>query len=293
MLLPGVRDLNWYVEFRDVIYLFHMCFFIFLSGFLIGYTSLPKYTKPQYFKLIKKKIIKFVPPYLLFSFLFLVLENTFGVGKWSNYLSDIFKMGFYPSQSPAGFLWYLYVILFFYIITPIINYVSKKKYEWVILVSLMVYFIDLPRIFALEQIGEYFLFFAIGLYFSQNYTKIFSLISKMGYLFIPLFALFIFFRHHIVYPKLILGLTSIPTLMFLALKLKNNSLFQYLGKYSFQIYLMNSIIIGTIATILFKFFNFTPNIFGLILLLTLGLLLPIVLYKFIIKKNDFLNKIIN
>ena len=71
----------------------------------------------------------------MFSFLFLVLENTFGVGKWSNYLSDIFKMGFYPSQSPAGFLWYLYVILFFYIITPIINYVSKKKYEWVSLGS--------------------------------------------------------------------------------------------------------------------------------------------------------------
>lgn len=278
---------------REVIYLFHMCFFIFLSGFLIGYTSLPKYTRQQYVKLIKKKIIKFVPPYLFFSFLFLVLENIFGVGQWSNYLSDIFKMGFYPSQNPAGFLWYLYVILFFYIITPIINYVSKKKYEWVILVSLMVYFIDLPRIFALEQIGEYFLFYAIGLYFSQNYTKIFSLISKMGYLFIPLFVLFIFFRHHIVYPKLILGLTSIPTLMFLALKLKNNSLFQYLGKYSFQIYLMNSIIIGTVAIILFKFFNFEPNIFLLILLLTLGLLLPIVLYKFIIKKNDFLNKIIN
>ena len=119
-----------------------------------------------------------------FSFVFLVLENTFGVGQWSNYLSDIFKMGFYPGQSPAGFLWYLYVILFFYIITPLVNYVSKKKYEWVIIVSLGIYFINLPRIFALDQIGEYLLFYAIGLYVSQNYIKIFKIVLKEGYLFI-------------------------------------------------------------------------------------------------------------
>ena len=157
----------------------------------------------------------------------------------------------------------------------------------------MIDFINLPRIFALDQIGEYLLFYAIGLYFSQNYTKIFKITLKVGYLFIPLIAALIYFHNHIAFPKLFLGLASIPTLMFIVLKLKNNSLFQCLGKYSFQIYLMNSIIIGSVATILFKFFNFTPNTFLIVILLSLGLFLPIVLYKFIIKKNDFLNKIIN
>ena len=128
ILVPGIRDLSWYVVLRDIIYLFHMCLFIFLSGFIIGYTTLPKYDKSQYKSLVKKKLLKFLPPYVFFSFLFLVMENIFSAGKWSNYVSNITSMLIYPSQSPAGFLWYLYVLLVFYLVTPIINYLSNKKY---------------------------------------------------------------------------------------------------------------------------------------------------------------------
>ena len=62
---------EWYGNMKMTLYKFHMPFFMFISGFLLAYTTQQVTAFKTYFKFIKKKFFRFGIPYLFMSLIFL------------------------------------------------------------------------------------------------------------------------------------------------------------------------------------------------------------------------------
>ncbi len=133
----------------------------------------------------------------------------------------------------------------------------------------------------------------------SNYTLYKSILNKywgllcavfgVSFLTIPYFSIRGF--------KLIIGICSIPTLHGLVESkvFRNSNFLLTLGKYTFVIYLLNTICIGLAKGMLFKFitwdgYNFIIYFF---VLLGSGVGLPILIKKYVFRYSYYMTKITN
>ena len=100
---------------------------MFFSGFLMAYTYKEVDSIDKYKQLVRKKIVKFLPPYFLFSLLFFGLEFIVGEVQKENLFEELKYLLFTPSKSPAGFLWYIYVLFQYYALLPLLMRIAKEK----------------------------------------------------------------------------------------------------------------------------------------------------------------------
>lgn len=294
LLFPESAHITWYVEVRALIYKFHMPFFMFLSGFIIHY-SYQKKPPTSYQQYVLKKWRRFFPPYLIFAFLFMILENTFAEGSWDNILIDVCDIFFFPPKSPAGYLWYIYVLLIFYVLYPPAMKIAKGKPTKLILPAILIYFISAPALLSINQVFEYFLFVVLGASAAANYPLYLEGLKKWGWIGLLLFIILLFLSEKIPYAKLILGLASIPSLQYIASSkyLTSSRFLILLGQNTFYIYLMNTLVIGTLVVVIFRILAI-PSQYFLYLIIPFtaaGLFLPIVINDWIIKKNRYLRMI--
>lgn len=170
-----------------------------------------------------------------------------------------------------------------------------------LLLALVVYFMPASDFLALKRLGTYLFFFVLGGAAAYSYPSFLSLIDNRTILFTAIFAasfalMFSGTSEHIA--KLVIGLCSIPALMALITNLKilnQSSLLLHLGRYTYVIYLLNTIIIGLTKGIIFKFTTWDGLNFFLAapILLFNGIVVPIVIKKYVFSRNNFLNAITN
>lgn len=287
--------LVWYLPIRNLIYKFHMPLFMFFSGFLISYTYKPIKNFNDYNFFIFKKIKKFISPYLLFAILFVAFEFVTSGYDLKQLKLDFRDMLLYPSKSPAGFLWYIYVLLQFYLCLPILKKLVKKSTLLSILIGVLLQFQTCIEIFNLNLFSFYFLFVILGLIATQRLEEYYDILNKFGYIFVASFIALLVFSSFYTIPKVIMGLFSIPAVHYLSIllvKTKADKILTIIGKHSFYIYLMNTLIMGILYLVFVKKFNFNFSFLLFILFFICGLVLPIIIYRKIIKKNALLNKVI-
>lgn len=113
---------HWYnYGLHNWIYSFHMEMFVFLSAFLIRYSYKGTNSMGDYFRYIWRKIKKFIPLYFIIGFGVAMLA-CFVKGYSSNsdyWLSTMRYLLLYPRYSEASFLWYIYILLGYYLISPL------------------------------------------------------------------------------------------------------------------------------------------------------------------------------
>ncbi len=251
----GWKDASWYFDFKNTLYKFHMPFFMFLSGFLLAHTNY-HYSNFKSFRLfIGKKSVKFFLPYLFFSALFISVYIALGYINTSKEIINITKAVFlYPKSGASGFLWYVYVLIEFYLFFSLLYQISiLRRNRWIYLLVGIAIFLFTPQIkyFEIRNFADYSLFFAIGFTFQNYYQPLKKLLRFWGPLFLALF-LIVFtldiikalnITDHYRLGLLILGLCSLPALMYLSILLSGSKMLQNLGKSSFTIYLWNSVFI--------------------------------------------------
>ncbi|WP_353779879.1 acyltransferase family protein [Winogradskyella sp. 3972H.M.0a.05] len=284
-----------YLVSRDIVYKFHMPLFMFLSGFLMSYTYKPLISSEDYKRFIKKKAIKFLPPYILFSIIFIVLEGVLNRSTREGILQDFIDMLLYPSKSPAGFLWYIYVLFQFYIILPLLMKLANNKIHILLLIAIGLQFFKEVELFNINLFSFYFLFVVLGIIATKYLDQYYKLISRFGILFVVLFVTAIVFSFYYGINKLSLGLLSIPTMGFMSIMIEKTRLKDHLGKigrHSFYIYLMNTLVMGALYVVFTKYLKFELSPFLLVIFLISGVYLPMIIYNRIIKRNKLLNKII-
>lgn len=298
----GPTGNDWAIQMKELIYSFHMPLFMFLSGLIMFYTYKPIKSFNHYSKYVSKKFMRLMPAFLIFSVL--VFAGKYFGGKFFHIdngvssLFEYFKILIIPQKSFSNYLWYIYVLFFLYAIFPILISGFKSIIFIIIfsfLVSLSGIFINYPALFSFELIVEYLFFFALGGGVIAFYDKWLLFIKKYGFYTLLLFATALFLRLNIYIPKMLMGFLSIPAVYYLVCEafFKNSKTLEVVGKYTFIIYLLNTMIIGVLKAVLFKFhdWNGLHFLYYFPILAIGGIIIPIYIKKYIIIKIPFLNKI--
>lgn len=300
---------DWFKFIHRCIYRFHMPLFMFLSGVVYYYKFRIISGVSEYIQFIKQKAFRLMPGFIIFGLIILLGKFALSLfiyvdDKPDNLLHSILNLIINPYISPAGSLWYIYVLFEFYMFFTFFNNIIRNNTKILIIFSIILNFLTIiynfPKLFALNLFCEYLFYFNLGQLYVFQKEKIEVLInSNNSFLFIILFV-FSFITMNILpgqINKVIISIFSIPA-AFVIIKYSLNikkifNYFLHLGEYTFTIYLMNTIFIGLAKGILFKFFSWNGINFFIYLpiLLLSGLILPIVTYEKLFSKSRFLARI--
>ena len=291
--------------------------FIFVSGFLFGYSNTNINSIKNYYTFIQRKFKRLMVPYFVLSMIVLmlkytgnkyfVLQHPVGIDFWKYLL-------FNPMRGFAAFLWFIYVLFIIFMIFPVMNKVIKNP--WLLLLAILIlYFYPTHQMyFELHLVKQYLIYFYVGVLFSHykfNVTSIRTIYSS-----IVLFIAFVFLllqaelvvdlMNNILNDdtsqrlyRLSFNLTGALSLyyLFLLSSIKKTYLFRmfsYLGIYSSSIYLLHTIVIGPVQLLMFQFLKINENMYLIIALLILlsGVFMPILIAKHFIGKRRLLCQLI-
>lgn len=115
---------EWYRALHYYIYLFHMPFFIFISAFLIRYSYKEIKNTKEYYLYILRKARKFIPPYLVIGVICIILKRPQNITEFCHKTALLI---YEPLSSEATFLWYIYLLFIFYLISPIVFFLSTRN----------------------------------------------------------------------------------------------------------------------------------------------------------------------
>src|ERR1035437_4162764 len=119
---------NWYFISQKFIYKFHMPLFMCLSGYLAFLSTSNKSikSKTDYLNFQKKKLNKFLPVYLIAVSCSILLDIFYKHLAITEIKQNILIHFFVPAHGTAAFIWYLYVLFGFYLVTPfLLNFKSS------------------------------------------------------------------------------------------------------------------------------------------------------------------------
>lgn len=252
--------------FGEFIFLFIMPVFFSLSGYFF---KAPE-NMVDYVVMIKKKAWNILVPYVVFSFVYVLLNQLGGKSKEYSW-GDLLKIWY----QPISYLWFLYILFFIFIL---IGAFSLLK------VQLLIYFIGFILVQTLKisvyifNVFGWAVFFCLGLLFKKNLTWIKSkgilsasfVLSIFGYL---LMIKFVGLSH--AYFNDVSLVNFIPKVIFDILLFsfflninEESKLFKYFkqyGKYSLIIYMVHAPVLSAVRAIILKFTM--PNVFVLMFFL--------------------------
>jgi fucose 4-O-acetylase-like acetyltransferase len=266
-IAPGAE---WYFALKNTIYTFHMPFFMFLSGVVMYYTYRPVQSVQDYKAYVLKKFERLIPPYLLFSLIiflgkvvavhFIAIDNPI-----DSYL-DYFRILYRPHASFSNSLWYIYVLFEFYLLLPLLL-LALRRIEYLLVPAIIIHFVYVPEVMGLELICEFMVYFVLGCICVKHYQAYTQYLDKLGWITLALFlilSVYCYYTRFGLYthkealvvrvPGDLVAVLSIPALHYLVRLrlLQRTKLLSTLAAYTFPIYLMNTMAIGTVKALVFR-----------------------------------------
>lgn len=289
----------WYDTYGSIVYSFHMALFMFISGFLVRH-SYPL-AKINYWKYLGRKLNKFLPGYFCVG----IIASMVSAKSLTEFFEYLLLLLYDPISGSIQIIWYIYVLLLFYALTPFIIKQPQRNFFFLLLISLFLSIISskMNSLLCIRPAANLFFFFLLGFLFHQYYDILKQI--KLLYLFfisLPFCCFLILFAYNQSPPfdfigwRTISSILSLPFFLWLGFSLKRLNLkscyiFRILSKHTFSIYLWQMFIINTIWLIYNRLpinFTLTSNYVLLYLIsstaLTLlgGVLLDL-MYKYGIK----------
>ncbi len=293
----------WYTHAKNYIYSFHMSFFMFLSGIIMQHSYKRFVGIHNFFSFLLEKFNRLIIPFIIFGVLIIfgkyILHDILYIeNARDNFFHALREFIITPSKSSAGSLWYIYVLFQYYIIFSFILLLSIPKRIIITVLFVILYFLELPSIYMLNKSSELIVFFSIGTLTKVYYEQWSKFIDRFWKILFTLFLIslsLIPLNIPIEQYKFIIGLLSIPSIHGLIRNtpLIKNKLLQHLGKYSFIIYLLNTITIGVTKALMVFLFGFNGIIFNIFIpiFLIAGTYFPILIKRNIIKFFPKLDKL--
>ena len=291
----------YYSEIKNLIFSFHMPLFMILSGFLFQMSMSRKPGDIPLLPFIKKKFLRLMVPYFFISAAIALLN--FGLGLFMpvkrvvdwRYLLEIFYTNVGGS---AVFLWFMYTLFVVFLISALC---MKLKGGITILgiLSVILYFIPLPQIFYLSFVHSFIIYFWAGMILFLLTDKEKLRPSLVHSIFAIIILTLAYGRRDFVetenlkqFLNLICGLSGSYMVICIAhdIQKSSNNWLMSLGKYSAYIYLLHMAGVYSVRVIYEKMGLFTPFTYSIALALAViaGLVLPVILTKYVINKNKSL-----
>lgn len=324
-IVPQLRNESYIGKFLwTFIYNFHMPLFFFLSGLLFE-KGLHKYNNKLNF--IRKKAHYLILPYLFFSaFAYVFINSALNI----NMLAKVLENGGYAKTSIGSalfsiltysnhmdkHLWFLYSLFIVFIVNIISPKLTEHPAAILIMAGLYISKAFIKYFGILDYVVSDFLFFALGRVIIKNDLFSNALKKSNAVILTLLFIACNFFYSYmytLILPKneilldnnvfiavlncfravvSVLGIISICRIAMYIEKTSFADFFKFLGGYSYDIYLIHApfIVSGSMGILLS--YSPLPRIICCILVLIEGIVLPIIVSKFIIRKIPVLSYVI-
>ena len=262
---------SWYDILKQWIYSFHMGAFFFISGFLMHYTRKPLETPADYFRLIGDKFRKFAVPFVLLGMLLSLIplmQHHFSTKALRTALNLFYR----PTASYVIFLWFIYVLFEFYLITPVISRFYNPAIVLFLLIAIGLSLFHVSNnLFAIHLFSRHFIFLILGIIAAENIDILRRLPHLPLYLLACAFLYLSIFHPGIFYPAS--GVLALPFMLSLSwicapLLRTFRKTVELISKNCFGIYLYQMIAIQILA----RLFTFLPNpsrLFPLFLILAI------------------------
>jgi len=248
---PEALDIPWYLTSNKFIYKFHMPLFMCLSGF-IAFLSVSKSnikSKAAYLNFEKKKAAKFLPGYIFFSLLAILVDVFYHHAKAAEINNSIYSFFFTPSIGSAAFVWYIYVLFGFYLITPFLLNLKSSSQFLLLAFGFILTNTTISPLFSADLFCKYFFFFFSGGLIYKNIDTVILFLERNGkWIVLLTFILIIldFFTHFII-PYQLLCIGIIPSVLYIS-NLKwpktTSSTFVTMGVSAFAIYLLHTSVLN-------------------------------------------------
>ncbi|MEG1543823.1 MAG: acyltransferase [Tannerellaceae bacterium] len=301
-----VYEPDWYQALHVFIYSFHMPLFMAMSGFLFQHTVNRRAGKIELLPFIGKKFLRLMIPYLFLSFCIAGLN--WGVGLFHvvkrpvdwQYMRELFYMDVGGS---AIFLWFMYALFVIFIIAACFNYLGKYRDVALGVLAFVLYFIPCTELFFLNYVHTYLFYFWIGMLVYTLVKRYPDLLNyRMGGIAVVCFVLLWTIhpgeeRMLAAFYTLLLALFAIWAILCLLKGWEVSGggrcmkLLLAIGSFSPFIYLLHMAGVYPVRLLMEELFHVnSPILFGVGLLFAMlaGVLFPILITIFVIRKNKVL-----
>jgi fucose 4-O-acetylase-like acetyltransferase len=302
---------GWYEPLRILVYLFHMPFFMYLSGYVAFRSGAARTPLPVWPRLARRRAERLLLPFLLFGLVILagkfvasalVPVDNLPPDLWHGLRALLWDTG----GSPATSVWYLGALFVYSLATPLL--VRSGRFLWVI--ALALFALPAPPLVYADRICTYFVFFVAGGMAAEAGRRWLDAVDRWRWLSAACFAALLVAVAAGLFPvdfnagtrsggykALMLGATllAIPAIHGLvrAPALAGSRALLWLGGASFAIYLLNTICIGVAKGVLLRVVswdgpNFLPFAATLMLAGTLG---PVLVRKLVFRRVSVLDRL--
>ncbi|THB72644.1 MAG: hypothetical protein D6B25_16410 [Desulfobulbaceae bacterium] len=268
----------------NLIYSFHMPLFFFMSGFFSA-----RLINRNWSREIVPSTLKLFIPYLVISISYGLIKFIVpALAKRPVVLSELpVDILFYPFHNPALFLWFLYILIFMRLISPLFR--GNRAILLLPLSLLGACYYGNIDLFGIWGVLKYLVFFQSGLVLSHYQEQLFKLLASPVFLIaiMLLFALAYYFGRHVEAGPIpvgiaFLGISCALALSFSILFALRSEWVEYVGSRSLEIYLLQYYFIFPVLFALGKLSVPPPIIVGCTFII--GLCGPLLLYHVILKR---------
>lgn len=295
---------NWYIEMRNIIYVFHMPLFLFASGYV--YQTFR--SDISIMKFYKKKVERLMIPYITTSIIVILIkmlvESIMPVENPVE-IDSIVKIFYLPE---AGYyLWYIWSLFTIFLFIPFIN--TPIKIISLFVLSLIVPHlpIEWTEVFSLKQTVLMLQYFIAGVLIAEyggvkQQIERFPIVASI--IMLLLFVVGYYYRNiEIVWLKniwnVVLPYIGICLMCLIAMAVKRCGgavkLFTFLSSCSFIIYLFHTTFEGFAKAVLEKLIVANCDtylyIVRVFLVVSCGIIFPVLLQKVILEKSQLLKKL--
>jgi len=157
----------WFTSLVDYIYLFHMPFFIFLSGYVFFRPGRMDKINKEYLPYIKTQSVRLLLPFIAIGALIVVgkigMQHIIHVDNVPNGLfRGLLDLIFHTQHSPSVFLWYIYAIFIYGALSPLLHrLIGDKMIVWIGL-AMLLYLLPDIHYFYLDKLTMFFIFFCLA-----------------------------------------------------------------------------------------------------------------------------------
>jgi fucose 4-O-acetylase-like acetyltransferase len=247
---------GWYEPLRRAVYAFHMPFFLYLSGFVAVLSGMVLAPRSDWPGIVAVRARRLLLPFFAVGLLivlakclaakFIVVDHV-PPGLFAG-LADLF---WHTADSPAVSIWYLFVLFTVSLGAMFLLRGAPRRYPALLVFCVGLYVIPWPAYLYLDRIGTYAVFFALGAgaaFLGSGWDRFIdrSWPLLLGLLLGVLAAIAVYgagwTEKYLLLP---VGMLAMPALhgSLRSLTPSSPSLI-FFGRYSFMIYLFNTLFIG-------------------------------------------------
>jgi fucose 4-O-acetylase-like acetyltransferase len=294
---------EWYVVLKSAIYTFHMPFFMYLGGLIFYHVGDALNPRPGYWAYLVRRAERLLIPFLSLGLLILfgklAAETFVHVDTSPPDIGFGIKSLFWnTAQSPATSVWYILVLFIYCAVTPVLLKLSHGRLWPAVAFAAALHILTVPEIAYLDRAACFYAYFMIGCAVSRYRTEAMRLFERTLPVSAATFSISMALATLGIQPALsgtICALSSLPLLHGLMRTNWANraDALLWFGKFSFAIYLFNTLAIGLSKGLLLKimpwdsanFLAFFP------VLLLSGLLGPIFLKRIFLDRLAVLGRL--